>query len=103
MKYLIKRLDQNRYYLLCMDYESILNYLDDIEKENLIKANAGDLIIDQLLVTGDGRNRFLACQFFHGKVKLETAKNIEGTKDFKHISLEMFKKVKHVEVFNVNQ
>lgn len=74
-----------------MDYTSILNYLDLVENEPLIQANAGQLIIDQLLVAGNGKTRFLTCQFANGEVKLGTAKNIEGTEAFKQISSDLFR------------
>lgn len=90
-KYLIRQLSNNEYYLLCMDYTSILNYLDLIENEPLVRSNAGQLIIDQLLVSGNGKTRFLICQFANGKVKLGTAKNVEGTEAFKQISSELFR------------
>lgn len=79
MNYLIEQLDQGQYYVLCMDYHSILNYLDEVENEEIIRSNDGNLIVDQLLVAGDGKNRFLACRFNHGKVLLETAENVAGT------------------------
>jgi len=90
VNYLIKQLDIDQYYLICMDYNSVLNYLDEIENEPLIRSNTGNLIIDQLLVTGNGKNRFLACMFSHGEIKLNTAKNVNVTDAFKRISSELF-------------
>lgn len=74
MNYYLKQLNTDQYYLVCMDYNSILNYLDEIENDPLIISNEGELIIDQLLVTGTGKNRFLTCQFSYGKIRLTTAK-----------------------------
>ena len=76
-KYLIRKLDENQYFLVCMDYNSVLNYLDVIENEPFIQNNQGDLVVDQLLVAGNGKNRFLICQFSYGEIILETAKNID--------------------------
>lgn len=87
--YFIKQLNNRQYYLVCMDYQSVLNYLSDIEDEYLIQSNSGELIIDQLLVAGNGKNRFLSCQFSHGEIKLDTAKNITATDKFKSISSEV--------------
>ena len=92
INYYLKQLNKDQYYLICMDYNNILSYLDEIEKEALIKNNQGELIIDQLLVVGNGRNRFITCQFSYGKIKLNTAKNIDGSDVFKCISLEIFRK-----------
>jgi hypothetical protein len=74
-----------------MDYESILNYLDEIENEFLITSNEGQLIIDQLLVTGNSKNRFISCQFSYGKIELKSALNIDAKKEFKEITSEILK------------
>ena len=90
-KYVFKQLNSKQIYLICMDYNSILNYIDEIENESLLESNAGELIIDQLLVAGNGKNRFITCQFYNGKIELGTAKNIEGTYDYKKITTELLK------------
>lgn len=74
-----------------MDYNSILNYLDEIESEHLVGSHEGELIIDQLLVAGNGKNRFISCKFSCGKIELETAKNIEGLFEYKKITTEFLK------------
>lgn len=89
VNYLIKQLDIDQYYLICMDYNGILNYLDEVENEPLIRSNTGNLIIDQLLVAGNGKNRFLACGFSHGEIKLDTTKNVNVTDTLKRISSEL--------------
>lgn len=89
MNYYLKQLNSDQYYLICMDYNSVLNYLDEVENEPLIQSNKGDLIIDQLLVAGIGKNRFLTCQFSHGEIKLDTAKNVDGTDSFRLLSSEI--------------
>lgn len=90
-KYEFKQLNSNQIYLICMDYNSILNYIEEIESESLLGSNAGELIIDQLLVAGNGKNRFISCQFNYGKIELGTAKNIEGSYDYKRITAELLK------------
>jgi hypothetical protein len=90
--YLIRQLYTDQYYLICMDYNSILNYLDMVENEPLIQSNSGDLTIDQLLVAGNGKNRFLTCQFSYGKLKLDTAQNVDVTDTVKRISSELLSK-----------
>ncbi len=89
--YVFKQLNSNQYYLVCMDYNSILNYLDEIESEYLIESNEGELIIDQLLVAGNGRNRFISCLFSYGKIELGSAKNIEGSYEYKRLTTELLK------------
>jgi len=91
INYLLKQLNNDQYYLICMDYNSILNYLDEVENEPLLQSNTGELIIDQLLVAGNGKNRFLTCQFSCGEIMLDTARNISISDSYRRISSEFFK------------
>jgi hypothetical protein len=88
--YYLKKLNNEQYYLVCKGCDSVVSYLDEIENEFLIQSNEGSLIIDQLLVSGNGKNRFIDCRFSYGKVQLNTAKNIESTDKYKRISSELF-------------
>lgn len=63
-------------FLLCLTFESILNYLDSIKTEPLISNSKGILLIDQLLVSGNGKNRFFSCLFDHGEINLSTAQTV---------------------------
>jgi len=63
-------------FVVCMGYDSILNYIDDIEKMINDKYRDGKLVVDQLLVTGNGKNRFLECQIKDGKIALSSARLI---------------------------
>ena len=87
--YYISKLNIDQYYLICMDCNSILNYVDQIEAEYAIRSNEGELIVDQLLVAGNGKNRFLSCLFSYGEIKLGSAKNIEGSLNYKKITSEV--------------
>jgi len=88
--YFVKQLNKDQYYLICMNYYGILNYIDEIEKEALIQFNEGNIVIDQLLVAGNGKNRFITCQFSYGKIKLDTAIYVSDTDEFRRISSEFF-------------
>ena len=37
--YILNQLNTNQYFLINLDYNSILNYLDEIESEYLIESN----------------------------------------------------------------
>lgn len=87
--YVFRQLNKDLYYIICLDCNSILNYLDEVENEYCIEFNEGMIIIDQLLVTGNGKNRFISCQFSHGKIELGTAQNIEGSYEYKKIATEL--------------
>lgn len=60
--------------VLCLSSESLLAYIDKIE-QTLAEDNLdGKVLIDQLLLTGNGTNRFMSVSFSHGKFDLKTAR-----------------------------
>jgi len=81
--------DQYDYLLLCLTYESILNYLNQLENDQLIQNHSGKLLIDQLLVTGNGKNRFIACEFKNGEIILSTAINVTPENKYKNLSIRL--------------
>lgn len=98
--FILKKIDANRLLLLCLTHNSVMAYLDDILCCDEIKNNDGILIIDQLLVVGDGKNRFLCCYFSNGNIEIEQSKVIarEDNFIFRKISSELLESVsKHLE------
>ncbi|MBS5334562.1 MAG: type II toxin-antitoxin system RnlB family antitoxin [Firmicutes bacterium] len=93
-EYAIQRLNDREYdsFLLCLTFESILNYIEHIEHEQLILKSKGVLLVDQLLVTGNGKNRFILCSFDHGKIDLSTVKTICPQEYYKKISIDLLQK-----------
>lgn len=81
--------DQYDYQLLCLTYESILNYLDQIENDLVLRNRSGKLLIDQLLVTGNGRNRFIACEFRDGEIILSTARNVVPENKYRDLTVKL--------------
>ena len=81
--------DQYDYLILNLTYESILNYIDQLENDQLFRKKSGKLLVDQLLVTGNGRNRFIACEFRDGKIILSTAKNIIPDNIYKDLTIKI--------------
>ena len=81
-RYILKNLNDNKYnrYLLCLTYDSILNYIDLLENDNVIKNSKGVLLIDQLLVCGNGKNRYITCEYNNGNILLTSAQNITPEK-----------------------
>jgi hypothetical protein len=75
-EFALRKIEDGHYYLFCLGFESILNYLHDLENAEEIKTNEGVLIIDQLLVTGNGENRFIVCDFSNGAIDFSRARNI---------------------------
>ncbi len=83
-------------FIVCLSFESILNYLEKISQEELIQKTKGNLLIDQLLTTGNGKNRFLLCEYDHGKILLDTAKNIIPEESYKEKTVKLLKKEEEI-------
>lgn len=63
-------------FILCLTFESLFSYIHEIEKA-LSQIETNEIIlIDQLLVTGDGTNRFMSCPFSKGKFDFRTAHTV---------------------------
>lgn len=91
--YEIQRLQDKKYdaLLLWLSSESIIENITEIEHEPLLMQSKGTLLIDQLLLTGDEKNRFVSCLYDHGKIDLTTAKRVEQN-NYKKISKELLRK-----------
>ena len=90
-EYTMRRLLGKEYdsFLLCLTFDSILSYLANIENEPIISTSKGTLLVDQLLVTGDGKNRFIVCSFDHGRIDLNSTQNIFPSDCYKKISIDL--------------
>lgn len=62
--------------VLCLTFESLLSYIHKIEKALSETETDGTILIDQLLITGDGANRFISCSFSKGKFDFKTAHTV---------------------------
>lgn len=87
-EYVLQRLNNKEYdgFLLCLTFENILNYMASIENEAMISGTKGLLLVDQLLVTGNGKNRFMLCPFEYGKVDISAVKNIYPSEYYKKLA-----------------
>ena len=59
--------------VLCLTSESLLTYIKKIECSLSGTEADKTILIDQLLITGDGANRFMSCLFKNGKLDFRTA------------------------------
>ena len=75
-------------FLLCLPFESIMNYLSEIESAPEMVTCSGKLLIDQLLVTGNGDNRFISCNFVNGKLDMSTAQIVIPVGRFRNLTIE---------------
>ncbi len=76
-------------FLLCLTFESIINYLCSIESYPTIVNCSGKMLIDQLLVTGNGNNRFISCTYNNGKLDLATAFSVQPDEYFRNLAVEL--------------
>ena len=59
--------------VLCLSFESLLSYINKIEDALSLDKKEERILIDQLLITGNGTNRFMSCEFSNGKIDFKTA------------------------------
>lgn len=93
-EYEICKVTGNEYdgFLLCLTFESVLNYLERIESEPLItKSKYGTLLIDQLLTSGNGRNRYIRCTFCDGRIDISSATNVNPDEYYRKLSLNLLR------------
>lgn len=82
--FIVKKIDEGVILLLCLDYNSILSYINEISSNNYIMNSQGTLIVDQLLVVGNGQNRFLKCNYSYGNIDYYSSETIEFQKNNKY-------------------
>ena len=82
-KYILEKINEDKYayFIISLTYESILDYIEEIEKKLSIEKNKIVIIIDQLLTTGNNKNRFISCEYQNGKIKLFNRARNEGNFD----------------------
>lgn len=74
-------------FLLCLTFESIATYKSLVELSPLIMYQTGKILIDQLLVTGNGQNRFISCEYVNGILDFTTAQVVQPDDYYKKITV----------------
>lgn len=88
----------NEIIIFCLNYDSILNYTNDLENRVSSIIKDGKLYIDQLLVTGDGKNRYIFCEFRNGQIILSSARVINPNHEYKELAKSFWNK--HISFIN---
>lgn len=78
-------------FLLCLTFESIVNYLKAIENKSEISQKNGIMLVDQLLVTGNNDNRFFCCSYNNGVINLQSAKRVVPDLRYRELAVEYLK------------
>ena len=74
--------------VLCLSSESLLTYIKKIEQA-LAKDNVDEkILIDQLLITGNGNNRFMSFSFSHGRFDIKTAQVVNPAEYYRKETVE---------------
>ena len=69
--------------VLCLSFETLLYYINRIEKALSDITKDAIILIDQLMITGDGPNRFMSCEFSNGRLDYKTAQIVAPTESFR--------------------
>ncbi len=74
--------------VLCLTFENLLSYINKIEKA-LSETDTDEIIlIDQLLVSSNGTNRFISCLFSKGKFDFRTAHTVSPEECYRKETIE---------------
>lgn len=86
--YTIQALNNKDYnvFILCLTSENLLNYIDSLEHELLKLSCKGTLLIDQLLITGNGKNRYISCSLDNGRIDFSSVKNVNPGNFYRKLS-----------------
>lgn len=78
-EYIIIKTNSENYdrLVLCLTSESLLTYIEKIEATLTKSHIEGKILIDQLLITGNGLNRFISCIFSKGRLNFKTTQIVE--------------------------
>lgn len=74
--------------VLCLSFESLLTYIKKIEQVIAIDNVDEKILIDQLLITGNGTNRFISFSFSHGRFDIKTAQIVNPTEYYRKETVE---------------
>lgn len=75
-------------YVLCLSFESLLSYIRKIEIVLAEGKREEKILIDQLLITGNGTNRFMSCVFSDGRLDFRTAQIVIPSDFFRKETVE---------------
>ena len=79
----------------CLSYESVFTFIDNLKNEFYDKKlQNGNILIDQLLITGNGKNRFLELNINDGDFVLTSAKNVNADHFYRQLTSSELKKNK---------
>ncbi len=92
MNYVLEPIDLDGFDILAvkLTHESLFDFIEELEAEDLI-GGSGQMVIDQLLSTGNAKNRFVAFPVTDGKFELEKARAVEASSDLEKETAKIYR------------
>jgi len=96
-EYIIRGLDDMKegVLFLCLSHENVFSFFDEVQHEPVVQNGKGYILLDQLLVTGNGENRFVSIPYDHGEIHFSRAHNASVDPSIRKLSVELLRD--HVE------
>lgn len=90
-EYVLSGINEKMYgvLLLCLSHENIFSFCEELQQEPIIKNGKGNILLDQLLVTGNGNNRFVIIPYDNGRIDFSKARNTSVPQKIREISVEL--------------
>ena len=98
--YTLQSLNNQQYnvFLVCLTNENTFSFTEELQKEILIQEKTGSLLIDQVLVTGNNKNRFVLIPYERGKIDFSMARNTTVSPKIRQLSSKRIKEnITHLE------
>lgn len=90
--YAIAKVDDNHEYnllVLGLTHESVFTFYNDLVREPEFSNSHGVLLLDQLLATGNGENRYIAIPYNRNVLDFSQAKKVDVDNQVRQISTSM--------------
>jgi len=84
--YFVDKQSEDLCFVLCVGPDSFFNYLEELNDALKGIEDTVTVVLDQILVTGDGEQRFIETHLTNGKLLLKNLRTIEGTDFLRKIS-----------------
>ena len=87
------------FFIICLSYESLTTYINELQckiNDTEIKNGqvSGQVLIDQLMISNNGKNRFLSLNFKEGQFDFSSAQNVNADYCYRYLtSFELKKNV----------
>lgn len=87
--YILYALNDKKYgfLLLCLSHENVFSFYEKVQRNPIIQQGKGLILLDQLLVTGNGNNRFVSIPYDCGRMDFSNAHNVTVDNTIRELSV----------------